>query len=234
MKEGFILTPYYIVRTNKFSDDITNFSTTPQQRIDATIDGEAGTIFTKHTPQQLINFIKYDLQTETLKNQRGRAYGNIELFEQYILINENSFYYSKSDNILIVSASKDCFKKFIKDINNIKDPRIDLSCIDVNFHSIIHNQNSLGINSIWLGKIPDVNLSALALMGTQVQTSDNYKKMIAAGAVITNLSLIFDYKGVQQRIMITRDGGIVLYKPLAESDALPFIVDIYNMFINNK
>ena len=232
--QGGKMVPYYIVKTKDFPVDTSEFSTTSQLKLNYSVDGEMGVSFNKRINQELKHFTKYDLLCEMLYKKRGRAYGSNELFNQCILIDEDVFYHDPSENILIVSASKDIFKTFVKKVNAIENSHIQLSFIDVNFESIIANQNALGVSSIWLGELPDVKINSLGMMGTQLESSNQYKQLRAAGATITNITIIFEYNGIQERIMITKTGGIILYTPKDESDALPFIQTVYKIFFKNN
>lgn len=221
------MVPYYITKFTNFPIDTLSFSTNPQQRLDEAIDGTTGITFTRRQTQELSHYIKYDLTGEVLTKQKGRAYGKHELFNQCILLEEDTFYMPHNKDFLIVSASKEMFLKFVKDVNSLKQDSFRLNTIDVDFESIISNQHSSGVLGIWLGKLPDIEINALGMMGNKLETSTQYRELRNKGATITNLTIVFEYLGQQEKIMITKNGGIILYSAMDESDALPFITSVH-------
>lgn len=215
---------FYVIKCPLFND--TCLDTEAQQLALAKVQNNSPSIsFTKNSVQPIKNIIKYKLNCETLINKRGRAYYNEEIFTQFILIEDTYFYYNNALNLLLFSCNKDTFNTYIKRYGT--DPNIRLEKISVNFERIIRDQKQLGIKGVWLGKIPDDNLNALAFLGDNVVTSEQYKSIRSNGAQISNLTLIYDYLDDQKTIMITKDGGIILYHHEKETDAIDLVQDIY-------
>lgn len=224
--------PYYILEINEFDYDKNEYSTNSQQGIDGIRDNTPTTSFNKRELQILKGFTKYDLTCETSLSKKGRAYGRDDIFERFILIDESAFYASQKHNILILSSRKDIFNKFYNDFKGNKS--FIFSKIEVIFKDIIKNRKSLGIQGVWLGEIPDeVNVNTLSMFGCSIEDSTRYNQLLQDGAEIKNLSLVYDYKGNQERIMITKDGGVILYKSLEESDALLLIEDVYTKLLTS-
>ncbi|WP_353096402.1 hypothetical protein [Tissierella praeacuta] len=226
--------PYYVLRANDFNSNIDNYSTSSQRGVDGLQDNAPHTSFSKKDMQILKGFIKYDLTCETEYKKKGRAYGVDDIFDRFILIEENLFYYDQENEILILSSNKDVFNKFYNDMKDRKNFSVEK--IEVNFQEIIKNINALGIQGIWLGEIPDeINVTTLSMFGFNIEDSDKYNQLLKEGAKIKNLSLVYDYRGTQERIMITRDGGVILYKSMEESEALLLVKDVYtNMLSSNS
>lgn len=218
--------PYYILIPDKFNHRLNSYSTDSQSTILGTVNIDPITKFKKHNQQIIDKYTKYDLTCETLKKQKGRAYGHPDTFDQWIYIVDKCFYYSHDHEVLFLSTPKEIFNKFHKDFT--KDDIFSFSKLDVDFKSIIQNQYSHGIEGIWLGKVPDIHISALLLLGNKIESSSNYQEFLQQGSEITNLSIIYNYQGTQEKIMITKDGGIILYKQKDETDALLLIEDIFN------
>ncbi|MFQ9979590.1 hypothetical protein [Clostridium cadaveris] len=216
--------PYYIIKSNLFNDD--SLDSSSQQLALHGIENNAPCLsFNKTIKQPIKDIIKYKLNCETLVNKRGRAYYSEKIFEQFILIEDSNFYYSKKQNLLIFHCNKDTFNTYVKKYST--DPQIKLEKITVDFERIIRDQKQLGIKGIWLGKIPDDNLKALAFLGPNVITSDQYKTIKSNGGEISNLTLIYDYLGEQKTVMITKDSGIILYCKEEETDAIDLVQDVY-------
>ncbi|MCQ2013877.1 hypothetical protein [Clostridium butyricum] len=216
---------FYVLKAPLFNDS--NLDTQAQQLGMPSVQNNSPRIsFIKEESQPINNITKYKLNYETLVNKRGRAYYTEEIFTQFILIEDTYFYYDKNLNLLIFSCNKDTFNTYTKKYST--DPNMKLEKVLVNFERIIRDQKQLGIKGVWLGKIPDDNLNALAFLGDNVVTSQQYQSIRANGAQISNLTLIYDYLGEQKTIMITKDGGIILYHHEVETDAILLVEDIYS------
>ncbi|MEG2412652.1 MAG: hypothetical protein RSA29_17845 [Clostridium sp.] len=218
--------PYYILKINKFSEAHENYTTSQQLGIESFDDAPAVS-FTKSQNLTIgdLHVGKYDLTTEKKTTQRGRACGSHEVFESFIAIKDSTFYCNSCENNLMLHCPKDTFNQFFNAFENNK--YFKFSKPIVNFEDIIDNQKSLGIQGIWLGKIDDVNISTLLLLGTNVEDSDKYRQLRAAGAEINNITIVYNFNEVQKKVMITKDGGIILYKSAKETDALLLVNDIY-------
>lgn len=224
--------PYYILEIQKFDINIDQYSTPSQTGITDVKDRIPSISFKKQSNQIIDSFIKYDLCCETLHNQKGRAYGIDKIFEQFILISEKVFYYSYNRNFLIISASKEVFNNFSKQFcNPKKNSDIILKKLDVDFDHIIENQASLGIEGVWLGDYADVNIESLYLMGNKIEDSTQYQQFRNSGAKIKNITIVYKNNQNREKIMITKEGGIILYHQIDETDILKLIVNIYeNLF----
>lgn len=183
----------------------------------------------RHKDNLLTGFIKYNLQSEKVVNQTGRTY-DFGFFESFISIDESSFYFHRESSIFILATRKDLFKAFCKDYKECKF--IKFESIEVDFQHIIDDRNSLSIDGIWLGRIDDVNLRALNLLGNHVEDSTTYTDLIERGAEIKNLTILYAFNGKQLRIMITKDGGIILVDSMDESDALALVKDVYETLLS--
>lgn len=222
--------PYYILKVIDFNKGNFCFNTEYQLGINNVANDGPKTKFEKKEQQILKDFIKYDFSCEMEQNCKGRAFGEERIFEKFILIKEDVFYLSKTNNILIMASNKKTFNKFYKDMQPFK--KYSFEKIDINFNKIVKNIKSLGIQSVWLGKLPnDVNVTTLSMYGYNIEDSVKYDQLLKSGAEIKNLSLIYDYNKNQERIMITKEGGVILYRDMDESDALLLIEDVYNNLI---
>lgn len=223
--------PYYIFNVKKFNTNSTHFSTSYQLGISSVENNAPKTSFKKRENQILEKFIKYDFSCEVEQIAKGRAYGEDKIFEKFILIKEDVFYLSKTNDILIMSSNKQVFNKFFKDMKDNEE--YSLSKIDINFNNIVKNIKSLGIQSVWLGEIPnDINVTTLSMYGVNLEDSAKYNQLLKSGAEIKNLSLLYDYNEKQESIMVTKEGGVILYRNMDESDALLLVEDVYkNMLL---
>lgn len=214
---------YYILKTTRFDHSLSEYATLQQIPV-IQVDEEPIIKFTKLEEND--EFIKYSLYSESFVNKKGRAYTHKDVFKFFIEVKENYFYYYKTLNIAIFSCSKETFLQFVSKFKNNAD--FVFEQIDVNFDSIIENQHSLGIQGIWLGKIRDMNIKSLLMLGSQVQDSSKLQDILSAGAKITNITLIYkDSNNKQEMIMITKDGGIVIYPHLEENICLQLVKDAY-------
>jgi len=218
--------PYYVLNIKRFDSEIDSFSTQYQVGVSDMGLDRPKTTFKKRTEPFIDDFIKYNLSCEIEQKDKIRIYGIEGLFDKFIRVEEDIFYLNKSNNILILSTNKRTFKKFVKDID--VHSNFEFEQLKVNFDKIIRNRNSLGIESVWLGEIPDeVNVHALSMFGSNVENSTNYNNLLVSGAEIKNLSIVYNYQDRQEKIMFTKDGGIIFYNKLDETDALIFIKDLY-------
>lgn len=220
---------FYVLKAPIFND--CNLDTQSQQLGFNLVQNNSPCIsFKKVETQPIDNITKYKLNCETVVNKRGRAYYTEEIFTQFILIEDTYFYYNKDMSLLLFSCNKDTFHTYIKKYST--DANMKLEKVQVNFERIIRDQKQLGIKGVWLGKIPDDNINALAFLGPNVITSTQYKEIKSNGAEISNLTLIYDYLGEQKTIMITKDGGIILYHHEVETDSILLVQDIYSNLLS--
>ncbi|MBS4535606.1 hypothetical protein GOQ29_08210 [Clostridium sp. D2Q-14] len=225
--------PYYILRSIKFDENIQKYSTVQQAGMDHITNDNPKTTFQKTDLQILDNFIKYDFTSEMNKNSKGRAYGTDEIFESFILIKEDKFYFSHQHELIILATNKETFNKFHEHMADSEEFKFEK--IEIDFAEIIKNKKALGIESIWVGEIPEeTHVSTVSFHGCKIEDSNRYEEIIREGAKIKNLSLIYDHNGQQEKIMITKQGGIIVYDNILESDVLDLIEDIYkNLLLPN-
>lgn len=209
--------PFYILDVQNFNTENVSFSTRCQLAIDGVENDAPSTSFKKREFQPLKGYVKYDFSCEIEKTSKGRAYGEDRIFEKFILITEDVFYLSNTNNIFIMASNKQVFNKFFKDMEGNK--QYNLNKISINFNSIVKNIKALGIQSVWLGKIPDdINVTTLSMYGFNLKDSAKYAQLLKTGAEIKSLSLLYDYNGKQEKVMITQEGGVILYEKTDESD----------------
>lgn len=225
--------PYYILNVLEFDKKLENYSTQQQLGLNNVKNDNPKTTFKKSKDQLLDGFIKYDFTSEINKKAKGRAYGTDEIFNSYILIKDDRFYYSSRNNLLILATNKETFNKFFE---HMKDgEKFKFEKLEMNFEEIIKNEKVLDIESIWVGEIPqETNIDILSFHGSKVEDSNRCEEIIKEGAKIKNLSLIYNHNGNQEKIMITKHGGIIAYEDIAESDALVLIEDVFkNLLVFN-
>lgn len=225
--------PYYILNTNNFHSLMGGYSLPVQGTLDEVIPKDPSVSFFKKDIQNITNHIKYDLKCESKKTQKGRAYNSDVVFDYFISIDEKNAYFNVINNTFIVVSSRNVFNNFYRSFSksnaNIKNV---FSKICVDFIKIIDNQNHLGLQGVWLGDYGDNNIDALYLIGNKIEDSSQYQQLIAKGATISNVTIVYNYMNTLHKIMLTRDGGVVLYNKLDPSDALPLIQDIYNTLLS--
>lgn len=225
--------PYYILNTNNFQNLIGGYTLPTQCTLDQVVQKDPSVSFLKKEIQNISNHIKYDLICESKKVQKGRAYNSDIIFDYFISIDEKNAYFNTINNTFIVVSSRSVFNSFYKSFSktsgNIKNV---FSKVDVNFSKIIENQNHLGLQGVWLGDYGDNNIDSLYLIGNKIEDSSQYKQLIARGATVSNVTIAYNYMSNLYKIMLTKDGGIVLYSKLDISDALPLIQDIYDKLLS--
>lgn len=231
--------PYYVLETERFDTNKKEFNSGSQMKLDkinnnTIYDFEpiAKLIKMDEHLQNIDNTIKYNLIVEIEEEKRGRIYGIPGYFDRWIFQNESKAFFLKRNELLILSCNKDSFLEFYNKMTN--NSIITLNKLSVDFEKIIENRHSLGIQSIWLTDIPnDVNITSLGIHGNRIEDTNQYNQLKAAGAKITNISICYHYIDKTYPIMITNQGGIILYEYLEDSNALPLIENIYeNLFKN--
>jgi len=224
------LTPYYILFSDNFDPNkIESVSSGSQLGFTTISDDTPCSLIKKSSTQNHKEFIEYNLITETLKKQKGRAYGKPDIFRNFILIKDDLLFYNQANSILLLSTSKDNFYRFMKRFEN--NTLFKFRKISVNFSSIIDNALNLGTDGVWLGNLDDTNINALGLLGTKVQASTEYQQHVQNGAIITNISFIYDYNNEQEKIMISKDGGIILFHSKSKSEDLKLVLDVYTKML---
>lgn len=217
---------YYVLRIEKFNYELESYDTTQQQVLPGNGLAKPRTTFKKKENQQIKDFVKYEFKCEMEKRGKIRVYGHEEFFEKFIQVEEEAFYINRDLSILIVSANKKTCQKLIKDLNEQKI--FDLKKLEFDFHRIINDVNSLGIDSVWIGRIPDeINVNVLSLHGQRVENSTNYNALLRSGAEIQNLSVVYDFQDKQEKVMFTKESGVILYNKKDETDALLLVKDLY-------
>lgn len=224
------MVPYYLLKSADFNPKkIKILNSEAQTGIENILDDAPLSAIEKSSSQCIKNFICYNLKTEILKRQKGRAFGCNDIFENFILIKDDTMYFYKNENLLILCTSKENFIKFTKRFETNEYFTFDTLHID--FSTIIDNAHNLGTDSVWLGNLDNAHLHSVGLMGYKVQNSDEYREHIANGASVTNISFIYNFKGQQERIMISKDGGIILYSSKLAKNALELVIDVYKKML---
>ncbi|WP_300383449.1 hypothetical protein, partial [Clostridium sp.] len=114
-----------------------------------------------------------------------------------------------------------------------KAVEISYEKISIDFKKITDNQDALDIKGIWFGNLLDANVRSQLLMGNKVDASNKYLTLLNEGDV-TNITLVYKYKNKQLKIMITKDGGVIFYDKIQETDALIALDYIYSNLINQS
>lgn len=223
---------YYVLKVLSFNKENPTYTTVQQVGIDGFSDDTPAVSFNKsdNLPINEDTYLKYSLTTEKKVKQRGRANGFSDIFESFIAINNSDFYYCEHEKILILHCSKDAFKQFIKAFEGNNE--YSFKKIDVDFESIIVNQHQIGVQGIWLGQLDDVNVKSLLLLGNNLESSTRYQDLKTEGAEISNLTIIYIFENIQRKIMISKDGGVIMYANEKESEALKLVKSIYKNLLS--
>lgn len=95
------MVPYYLLMSGDFNPkDINSICSEAQEGLVDIYDDAPFSAIEKTPHQGIKNFICYNLKTEILKHQKGRAFGNRNIFENFILIKDDMMYFSKSYKLL--------------------------------------------------------------------------------------------------------------------------------------
>lgn len=224
--------PFYLLDIERFDLNLKEYSTPAQLGLSGIADRAASISFKKQSKQILEGFTKYNLICEIPHNEKGRAYGSEDIFDHFVVIKEKVFYYSTNINIIILSAPKEVSGSFTRTFSNSKPSvPIKVKKIDPDFLYIINNQHSKGIEGVWLGEYPDTNIESMYILGNKIENSSQYHDFLERGAKIKNLTILYNFNNQTKKIMITKEGGIILYQPLDESDSLVLIEDIYSKLL---
>lgn len=223
--------PYYILKSNYFNTELKELSSHNQLGIPKVMDDKPLVKITKHKKQSISDYLKYNLYSECKVKIKGRAYGYDEIFNYMIQIFDNQLYYNIKDDLLYLCCPKDVFNSFCKLLKNNKE--INFNLINVDFQRIIDNQKDLNIQAIWLDNVQnDITVNAISLIGNRLENSSKYIELLNEGCNITNISIVYKYLDKQKKIMITRDGGVVFYDNVPETEAIEITNDIYhNLFL---
>lgn len=222
---------YYTLKIDCFNTEMNQLTSDYQLGINNIFDNKPHAYIEKLEIQAISNFIKYDLYCEYKNYSKGRAYGKPEPFDSFIQIFENKFYYNNNDKIAYLCCPRDVYKTFCKIFE--KNDYIKYTTIIVDFQKIITNHRCINIQAIWLGDVKtDISVNAINLTGNKLENSSKYQDLLDEGCNITNLTIIYKYFNDEIRVMITKDGGIVFYENIEETEALGISNDIYhNLFL---
>ncbi|WP_460293763.1 hypothetical protein [Clostridium tertium] len=221
--------PYYILKTEHYTQ-VPNLSS-GQQIAFPSYNDTPKVELNKVTDIKINNYDKYKMTNENVEKIRGRAYGNSEPFEEFISINYSDVYYSYDTKCLYFHSKKQLFNQFVKSFK--KSVEVSYKTLTIDFKNIIDNQNSLDIKGIWFGNLLDTNVHSLLLMGNKVEESTKYQDLLNEGQV-TNVTIVYKYNNKHLKIMITKDGGVIFYDNIAETDALIALDHIYKNLITQK
>lgn len=223
------MVPYYLLEVEVFDENINEYSIPLQLGMEGIKDRDPLLKIVKKPQQVLKDFTKYDLTCETLRKQKGRVYGFEEIYNLFVFIEEKTFYFSHNNNIIIVCANNDVFNRFAKEFSpdNRTHP-FKLRKIDVDFSYIVDNQYSKGVKGVWFGNYPDININSMCLIGNKIENSSQYQNLLSQGVTIKNITILYEYNNTTEKIMITKDGGIIIFRQIDETDALLLVEDIYN------
>ncbi|MBS5986462.1 hypothetical protein [Clostridium sp.] len=214
--------PYYILKTKTYTT-VPRLSSAQQLALGERDDQPI--VELKLITEPLIEgYDKYKMTSENIEKITGRAYGRNDEFEQFISIRYSDVYYSTNTSCLYFHSKKSLFNQFEKTFN--KSVELTYNKVNIDFKNIIDNQNALDIKGIWFGNLLDTNVKSLLLMGNKVEESSKYQDLLTEGTV-TNITLIYNYNGKNLKIMITKDGGIIFYDKINETDALTALDYIY-------
>lgn len=222
--------PYYLLYSTDFNPDVIHeLSSGSQIGIKSLTDDTPYSSIIKSDIQEFPDYITYNLKTETLKKQKGRAYGQTISFDSFILIKNDLMFFNADNNLLLISTSKDNFNKFTKRFAN--NTSFNFSTVSVNFKSILDSPLNLSTDSLWLDIRESINLNAVGLMGHEVRVSNDFQKYLESGAEITNISFSYNYNGTPVKIMISKDGGIILFQSKPTPEDLPLTIDVYKKML---
>lgn len=214
--------PYYILKTKTYTT--VPILSSAQQLALGERDDQPIVELKLITEPLIEGYDKYKMTSENIEKITGRAYGRHDEFEQFISIRYSDVYYSTNTYCLYFHSKKSLFNQFEKTFN--KSVELTYNKVNIDFKNIIDNQNALDIKGIWFGNLLDTNVKSLLLMGNKVEESSKYQDLLTEGTV-TNITLIYNYNGKNLKIMITKDGGIIFYDKINETDALTALDYIY-------
>lgn len=221
--------PYYILEMNYYTKVNTLLS---GQQIALQRFNDSPIVELNLINDSIINkYDKYKMTSENIEKLTGRAYGNSEPFEEFISINYSDVYYSYDTNCMYFHSKKQLFNQFEKLFKRAVE--MNYKKVNIDFKNIIDNQNSLDIKGIWFGNLLDTNVRSLLLMGNKVEESTKYQDLLNEGQV-TNVTIVYKYNNEHLKIMITKDGGVIFYDNIAETDALIALDHIYKNLITQK
>lgn len=218
--------PYYVLKKTKFNELLLERSSNTQIDIIDEKYKDPFSSFNRNSMGDLESYVRYDFKTEKKKNQLCRRVGDPEPYEEFIEIFQNCFYLPKLyHDIIIIDAPRQVYQSLLHDFK--RDEEFQFEKIAVDFDYIITENSNLGVQAIWLGGLKDANLNTVQLYGNNVNHSLDYQQYLLNGAEIKNLTIFYEYKESQYKIMITRDGGVILFKaPPSDMDALDLICDV--------
>lgn len=157
------------------------------------------------------DFDSYVIEHEREVSVRGRVNGHA--FEKFIRQGTMKAFFSGSANLLLITGKKDDILDFCKATANLSG--ITLATIRVDMKALLARLAQVSL--VWF-RFPSGLIRASALMGNNVQKTDQFAQAHADGDIST-LSFFLETELGMHQIMVTADGAVVLqdeYKEVAD------------------
>lgn len=164
------------------------------------------------------HFLKYFVKHETTQNQKVR-FENKER-NQVIFVEEFHLYIPKNFSYLYAQTKRQISNEMLKRIRSSKDDFVYTNR-EVDLQEM-KTQLMSDIRGGWFRDLDIANVQAAALFGSTVGGSDDWKRYENSGKIS---ALVFElsYKGTQNSVIISHNGGIIVYQNMNENDVLEFV-----------
>jgi hypothetical protein len=127
-------------------------------------------------------------------------------------------YLDRSRKIIILPQPKRICKKVFLNLNTIDD--VSLEDMEVDFQET-HKQNPVYYNA-WFRNL-SANVNTVGVAGNQIQEDNIFKHLQKTGE-LSNVTILWQYGGVEHRLMISRDGALILQKAYNDNQMLELTV----------
>lgn len=197
----------------------------PVQQVIPGNDEPANTHYEIFKPSFMEGVDKYKAYHELKVHKFGRANG--QTFNFYYEPHEFPFYHIHKHSLLYICAKKELVRSFLLDIGYDKywPP------IKINYESMTPFLPP--ITGAWFCELKLQYVSTAGYFGNHIDRSEEFKKAARKGQIsVLYINISWPPGGPEIRIGITREGSVIITKPLEfEEDEILLVTYVYEKFI---
>lgn len=207
-----------------FPDGKTELRTYQQGTIsDSGVDAQPITVLRQTGQVDSLGFIPFELQHETERHRRGRAYGKPEYFDSYTETGTYDCWYHTEKKCFICSAPKAVTNAALKRLIKLFPNHINLVQGEIDFNPIL--QMATDVRGEWI-KLDGARVSTIGMFGHQVHEDEGTNSLRQAGERKA-LTVVLKLDNAEYNIQLVKKRCVVLFDNLGTAESLSLLLKLY-------